>query len=154
MFKSYDEFQAAYPGGFYLTTFESITTDHTKMQALAGILAALGVPPPYHQDSSPHDSSEVEATCQDEQCQQPGKLGNGPSAANDLQGLHGYDPDTLECAFAMAKHPQIYRTKDPTGIDDAYVYASDKRFVCDVWHILGVRARQHGYSPYGAVDCP
>jgi hypothetical protein len=44
MFESYDAFAAAHPQGFYLTTFENLTSPQTRMPALGELLTALGVP--------------------------------------------------------------------------------------------------------------
>jgi hypothetical protein len=45
MFHSYDAFAAAHPHGFYLTTFEALTSPSTRLQALRDLLKVLGVPP-------------------------------------------------------------------------------------------------------------
>lgn len=60
MFESYDAFAAAHPEGFYLTTFENLTSPQTRMPALAELLTALGVP----QDAprSPTDLTACAAT--------------------------------------------------------------------------------------------
>jgi hypothetical protein len=61
----------------------------------------------------------------------------------------------LGCAFQLARHPLIYRPKDPQGVDAQYVYGGDegRQLVCDVWAVVGVRAAAHGYDVFAGGQC-
>ncbi|WIA38282.1 hypothetical protein OEZ86_001622 [Tetradesmus obliquus] len=149
MFDSYDAFKAAHPGGFYLARYEQLTAgpQKTRLQALAGILQALGVPQP----------AETTATGESESESLP--LQDTQQGGNNEEKLHsrllGYHPQQLACAFEAAKHPAIFRPSDPAGINQEFVYAADgaEALVCDVWRVVGGRAAQHGYGPYNGTVC-
>jgi hypothetical protein len=61
----------------------------------------------------------------------------------------------LGCAFQLARHPLIYRPKDPQGVDAQYVYGGDegRQLVCDVWAVVGARAAAHGYAAFAGAQC-
>lgn len=59
MFDSYDAFAAAHPQGFYLTTFENLTSPQTRMRTLAELLTALGVP--QDRQEAPRSSTDTAA---------------------------------------------------------------------------------------------
>lgn len=149
MFDSYDAFKAAHPGGFYFARYEELTAgpQETRLQALAGILQALGVPQP----------AETTATGESESESLP--LQDTQQGGNNEEKLHsrllGYHPQQLACAFEAAKHPAIFRPSDPAGINQEFVYAADgaEALVCDVWRVVGGRAAQHGYGPYNGTVC-
>jgi hypothetical protein len=179
MFESYDAFAAAHPRGFYLTTFENLTSPQTRMPALAELLTALGVP-----QDAPRSSTDTAAcaatdaasadslaacsltdTLTGEQGpgtageQQQEDKGDGEQGLDELKsgaanghtrGLMGYDQERLQCAFQLARHPSILRPKDPEGIDMGNVYSSDHKLVCDIWAVVGPRAAAHGYR---GVQC-
>lgn len=172
MFESYDAFAAAHPQGFYLTTFEALTAPSSRMQALVDMMHALGVPP-----HTPHTTQVTEApfdaassVCAAAEGQErrgcgaadsraaattSSSLAAAAAAAAPVPDMRGYDADRLACAFQLARHPSIYRPKDPAGIDAAFVWGSNSQLVCDVWKVVGARAAAHGYtSPYGGAHCP
>jgi hypothetical protein len=208
MFESYDAFAAAHPHGFYLTTFEDLTSPSTRLPALQDLLKVLGVPPQVPLNASPcasaagscegglHAVGEQNSVCQagigqggnTQRAAEDGaaavpagcnkadvaaRVGPAqpPQAASCAAGLEsdssppsaaaaagasvqeGYDAGRLQCAFHLARHPLIYRPKDPAGINAEYVYGGDVQLVCDVWGVVGARAAAHGYSVYGGVQC-
>jgi hypothetical protein len=145
MFDSYDAFQAAHPGGFYLARYEELTAGQkeTRLQALAGIVHALGVPRS-DETTAVGDSPTTHGTEEDD------------DTAEVLPSVHlGYDSQRLACAFEAAKHPAIFRPSDPAGIDREFVYGAGgvEGLVCDVWQVVGGRAAQNGYGPYGGTVC-
>lgn len=152
MFNSYDAFHAAHPGGFYLAHYEDLTAaqESRRLQALAGILNALGVPP-----SGAANADGTTATS-DKILLETANADTGDVASDELHSsLLGYDSQKLACAFEAAKHPSIYRPSDPAGIDVEFAYsaAAVEGLVCDVWRMVGSRAAQHGYGPYGGTVC-
>jgi hypothetical protein len=154
MFDSYDAFQTAHPGGFYLSQFENITATGQleRLQALAGILRALGVP-------SSGATVTPNPTGDNKKMQEPHisvTAGLDKHTTQELQELlMGYEPDRVACAFEAAKHPAIFRPKDQAGIDAAFVYGGslNEGLVCEVWRVVGGRAAQHGYATYGGIVC-
>jgi hypothetical protein len=155
MFESYDAFQSAHPGGFYLSQFEKLTAGGQlpRLQALAGLLRALGVPI--------SGVAPTESTNDNEKMQEPQQTVTAglldkhtPQELQEL--LMGYEPSRLACAFEAAKHPAIFRPKDQAGIDAAFVYggSANEGLVCEVWRVVGGRAARHGYAPYGGMVCP
>ncbi|KAF6263011.1 hypothetical protein COO60DRAFT_532010 [Scenedesmus sp. NREL 46B-D3] len=151
MFDSYDKLQAVHAEGFQLARFEHLTAPEqlARLQALAGILAALGVP-------------RLAILAADEANDADELLGireevGGKHTREDLHSLLlGYEPMRLTCAFAAAKHPAIFRPTAPDAIDAQFVYAAGAvaGLVCDVWRVVGGRAAQHGYALFGAAVCP
>jgi hypothetical protein len=159
MFDSYDAFQAAHPGGFYLSQFENITAagQLERLQALAGILRALGIP---SSGVTVASNSAADSTNKNKENHVPHNsdmTGLDKHTPQELQKLlMGYELDRLACAFEAAKHPAIFRPKDQAGIDAAFVYGGslNEGLVCEVWRVVGGRAAQHRYAPYGGIVCP
>jgi hypothetical protein len=156
MFESYDAFQAAHPEGFYLAHFEDLTAAEqlTRLQALASMLCALGAPKlgvSSTVDPSTNDNKDVREV---QASVTAGLDKHTPEELHEL--LLGYEPTRLACAFEAAKHPAIFRPKDEAGIDAAFVYGGSggEELVCEVWRVVGGRAAQHGYVPYGGIVCP
>lgn len=161
MFESYDAFAAAHPHGFYLTTFEALTGPASKHQALVGLLHALGVPSDTTtSEACTADGPVMQATTASNSAdasrhQSQQDILNPPTQACSAEGpfLGGYDQTRLDCAFQLARHPSIYRPKDPQGVDAAFVYGADKQLVCDVWAVVRAWAVGYGYRPYGQAQC-
>ncbi|KAF8056121.1 hypothetical protein HT031_006472 [Scenedesmus sp. PABB004] len=87
----------------------------------------------------------------------------GPDASAALAGLVaalGAPPagaERLRCAFEMARHPAVYRPKHPASVDASFAYGSgdgsSSGLVCEIWRVVGQRAAQHGYEPWGGAEC-
>jgi hypothetical protein len=152
MFDSYDAFQAAHPGGFYLAQYEDLTAaqESRRLWALAGMLNALGVP------RSRASNADGATATSDKTFFETAHADTGDAESDELHSVVlGYDLQKLACAFEAAKHPSIFRPSDPAGIDVGFAYSAEgvEGLVCDVWRVVGGRAAQHGYGPYGGTVC-
>lgn len=176
MFDSYEAFAAAHPQGFYLTTFENLTSPSTRTPALVDMLQFLGVPldavQPL-QDTCTADSARCVGAAAADAAQDTAQAADKfhPTAATDScsascldgramggapGGLQSCNEGRLKCAFQLARHPSIHRPKDVQGIDAQYAYGGangDSTLVCDVWAVVGAKAAAHGYVPFANTQC-